>query len=75
MARGSLVGAIICFMKIMFSKDKIHIDENIKITNQSTLAPTIRLKNTPWKTEILPQVKTTLIQDSSSPFRKPVTDD
>ena len=54
-------------MKIMFSKDKIHIDENIEIKNQSSFAPTIQLKNKPWKTKILPQVQTKLIPDSSDP--------
>jgi len=55
-------------MKIMFSRDKIHIDENIEIKNQSSFAPTIQLKNKPWKTIILPQVQTKLIFDSSASF-------
>ena len=55
-------------MKIMFSRDEIHIDENIEIKNQSSFAPTIQLKNKPWKTKILPQVQTKLILDSSAPF-------
>ena len=59
-------------MKIMFFKDEIHIDENIEIKNQSSFAPTIQLKNKPWKTEILPQVQTKLIQDSSAPFSNPL---
>ena len=57
-------------MKIMFSRDKIHIDENIEIKNQSSFAPTIQLKNKPWKTKILPQMQTKLITDSSAPFSK-----
>ena len=56
----------------MFSGDEIHIDENIEIKNQSSFAPTIQLKNKPWKTEILPQVQTKLIQDSSAPFSNPL---
>ena len=59
-------------MKIMFFKDEIHIDENIEIKNQSSFARTIQLKNKPWKTEILPQVQTKLIQDSSAPFSNPL---
>ena len=57
-------------MKIMFSRDKIHIDENIEIKNQSSFAPTIQLKNKPWKTKILPQVQTKLIPDSSAPLNE-----
>ena len=57
-------------MKIMFSRDKVHIDENIEIKTQSSFAPTIQLKNKPWKTKILPQVQTKLILDSIAPFSK-----
>ena len=59
-------------MKIMFSRDKIHIDENIEIKNQSSFAPTIQLKNKPWKTKITPRVQTKLIHDSSAPFSDPL---
>ena len=51
-------------MKISVSKDKIHIDENIDIKNQSSFAPTIQLKNKPWnKSQVVPEVTTWYFDD------------
>ena len=64
----SHLGTITCFMKIAFSKDKIQIDENIDIKNQSSFAPTIQLKNKPWKTQVVPEVTTCYFNDAEKFF-------
>jgi len=48
-------------MKIAFSRGEILIDENITIKNQCSYAPTIQSKD--WKTKIIPQVQTKLIEN------------
>ena len=45
-----------------------HIDENIDIKNQSSFAPTIQLKNKPWKTQVVPEVTTCYFDDAEEFF-------
>ena len=55
-------------MNIAFSKNEIHIDENIDIKNQSSFAPTIQLKNKPWKTQVIPEINTSSLNDENDFF-------
>ena len=62
-----IIGTITCCINIVFTKHGIHIDENIDIKNQSSFEPTIQLKNKPWKTQVIPEINTILL-DAQNDF-------